>query len=117
MNEKRLESFKLQLLDRQRELLSAIARAESDGREAEASETQDSVDKANSTYAKETLFQKSTADRALLNLVEDALRRVDEGEYGKCVECGQPVEDKRLDAVPWAPLCMRCQELKERQLL
>ena len=51
-----------------------------------------------------------------LSRVETALRRMEEGEYGDCRECGESIALARLEAQPEAPLCVQCQELRERQL-
>jgi DnaK suppressor protein len=45
----------------------------------------------------------------LLREVEDALHRLDEGTYGKCQGCDEPISPKRLAAIPWAKYCVRCQ--------
>jgi DnaK suppressor protein len=45
-----------------------------------------------------------------------ALRRVDEGTYGICQECEEPINPRRLAAVPWASLCLRCQEVRDCEL-
>ena len=44
-----------------------------------------------------------------LAAVEDALRRLDDGTYGTCTRCGRPIAQERLDALPWAALCIDCQ--------
>jgi DnaK suppressor protein len=46
--------------------------------------------------------------------IEAALRRIDEGEYGECRSCGEPIESRRLDAFPETPFCVVCQGLRER---
>ncbi|HEX3264811.1 MAG TPA: TraR/DksA C4-type zinc finger protein [Candidatus Limnocylindrales bacterium] len=46
--------------------------------------------------------------RTELALVEGALRRLDEGTYGACTSCGNPIAPERLEAIPWAPLCIDC---------
>lgn len=51
-----------------------------------------------------------------LTRVEGALRRIDDGEYGDCLECGEPISLPRLEAQPEALLCVDCQGLRERQL-
>jgi DnaK suppressor protein len=45
-----------------------------------------------------------------LKQVEEALWRLDSGEYGVCVDCGESISDRRLDAIPWANRCISCQE-------
>ena len=46
--------------------------------------------------------------RTELALVEGALRRLDDGTYGACTSCGNPIAAERLEAIPWAPLCIDC---------
>ena len=52
--------------------------------------------------------------RGLLQQVEQALQRMDEGSYGVCEECGGPIGLERLEAVPWANLCVNCRSRLER---
>lgn len=48
--------------------------------------------------------------------VTDALARITNHTYGDCVECGEEIPLRRLDAVPWTPLCLACQEMAEREI-
>ena len=52
-------------------------------------------------------------EQGLLHEVEQALQRLDSGLYGWCCECGQPIPEKRLEAIPWAQRCMRCSARRE----
>ncbi len=52
--------------------------------------------------------------RDLLEQVNAALRRLDEGTYGICADCGEPIPLERLEALPYATLCVRCQTARER---
>ena len=79
-------------------------------REAEGEGTQDLAEKAVSSYTKEFLFQQTNDQWCLLQLVEEALHRIEEGTYGHCVICGEEIPQKRRKAVPWARLCIGCQE-------
>jgi DnaK suppressor protein len=117
MAKKAAETYRQRLLEKQRELLTGITRVQIDGRHAESIGAQDMADQADSCYTKEYLFQQSTSARDLLVLVQAALRRDAEGEFGLCAECGAPVQKKRLEAVPWARHCVACQELQEKGLL
>ena len=112
-----VETYKVRLRAKEQELIGSIARTEVDGRATSDVDTQDPLDKANGAFAKEYFFQQSDADRAILGLVQGALARVHTGEFGICVACAQPVEPKRLDAVPWARHCIRCQKLQDKGLL
>lgn len=46
--------------------------------------------------------------------VEDALREIKQGTFGRCAACDQPIPSKRLQIVPWSPYCISCQERSER---
>jgi RNA polymerase-binding protein DksA len=46
--------------------------------------------------------------RAALGLVQAALRRLDDGTYDSCTSCGRPIGAERLEAIPWAALCIDC---------
>ncbi len=48
-------------------------------------------------------------EQALLVEVQQALARIDNGTYGMCSNCGQPIPEKRLEAIPWATLCLTCE--------
>jgi DnaK suppressor protein len=48
-----------------------------------------------------------------LRQIDTALRRIEDGEFGICLECEEPISPKRLAAVPWATYCLRCQELDD----
>ena len=54
---------------------------------------------------------------ALLTEVQRALKRIEDGTYGKCVNCGQPIPEKRLEAIPWAARDVKCEEQLERRNL
>ncbi|HWP84061.1 MAG TPA: TraR/DksA family transcriptional regulator [Terriglobia bacterium] len=117
MDKKKLEQYKKRLLDRKEQLEAIVSRAEHDGREADEEAPNDLADKATNSYTKEFLFKKSSDDRFILSLIQEALERMEAGEYGICVACGGEMQQKRLDAVPWARHCIECQEKQEKGLL
>jgi DnaK suppressor protein len=55
-------------------------------------------------------LNRNTIDMKLLREISDALRRIDSGHYGVCLECEETISPKRLEAVPWARYCVTCQE-------
>jgi RNA polymerase-binding transcription factor len=117
MDKRKMKSFRDKLLARRESLVGQVQQAELYSRERDAEATQDPADMAANAYTKELLVSMSDNDRQLLNLIDEALERIENGEYGKCVHCEEPLPDKRLDAVPWARHCVRCQDLQERGLL
>ena len=114
MEKKRLEQFRKKLETRQQELRRTVTRTEQDGRAADLDSAQDIADRAASSYNKEFLFHQSNNDRQLLAMVEGALDRIREGVFGQCISCGEEINAKRLDAVPWTRYCIACQEKMEK---
>ncbi len=115
MDKKKLEQFKKRLEQRQQELRRTVSRNVQDGRAADSEDiAQDIADKAANSYTKEFLFSQSSNDRALLARVEEALVRIREGNFGECINCGDEMNPKRLEAVPWARYCIKCQEKIEQ---
>ena len=117
MDKKRLDYYKKKLQTRRDELMRAIARTQQEGREADEDPTVDLADKAANSYTKEFLFGQTHNDRAILQLVEDALGRIKDGSFGECASCHEELQQKRLEAVPWTRYCITCQEKKEKGLL
>jgi len=117
MDKKKLDVFKKRLEERQRELRQTVTRTAQDGREADVETAQDIADRAAQSYNKEFLFHQSNNERQLLQMVEDALSRIHEGTFGECISCGNEINPKRLEAVPWTRHCIECQEKLERGLL
>lgn len=105
------------LRTKQRELLDSYQRDKAAGSASPDDGIQDLADKAASAYSKELNFSLSDAERNLLMLIEEAFGRVKDGSYGVCTNCGAEIGEKRLQAVPWTPFCIDCQELQEKGLL
>src|SRR5215468_11750035 len=114
MDKKRLDYYKKKLLTRREEVMKTIARTQEEGRTADEDPTVDLADKAANSYTKEFLFGMTNTDRALLNLIDGALKRIDNEEYGACLNCEEEMQQKRLEAVPWAKHCINCQEKAEK---
>ncbi len=117
MEKKKLDTFKKHLEQRQQELRKIVARTEQDGRDADVGTAQDIADRAANSYTKEFLFHQSNNERQLLQMVEIALARLREGVFGECINCGNDINSKRLEAVPWTRYCINCQEKQEQGLL
>lgn len=115
MDKHKLEHFRKLLETRRLNLRESVARTEEDGRAAQTVDSaQDIADRASSSYQKEFLFARSNNDRQFLQMVERALSSISEGVYGDCEQCGNPINERRLEAVPWARNCIACQEKFER---
>lgn len=112
---KDLDNFKETLLKKKSELIQLLHKNQSYGREIDSEgEAMDIVDKASSSYTKEFLFSRSNQERLFLLAIEEALDRIEAGSFGECSNCDEPINLKRIQAVPWAKLCLACQELEEQ---
>lgn len=112
-----LEKTRKRLLAKREELRKDLAKNREVSEETVEESAQDMVDRATSAYTKEFAYSLSEADRKVLLLIDQALERLEAGTYGTCVHCGQPCQEKRLDAVPWARHCFDCQELQDKGLI
>jgi DnaK suppressor protein len=105
------------LRTKQRELIDSFERDKAAGNTSVDDGIQDLADKAYSAYSKELNFSLSDGERNLLMLIDEAFTRMKDGAYGVCTNCGVTIGEKRLQAVPWTPFCIDCQELQEKGLL
>ena len=117
MDKKRLDYYKKKLLARREELLRTISRTQEEGRQADDDPTVDLADKAANSYTKEFLFGQTNTDRFTLQQIDEALDRIKNNTYGSCANCETELQQKRLEAVPWANHCTPCQEKHEQGLL
>ena len=114
MDKKSLKHFQTLLLAKRAELEKAyrdkLSRSEDEGGDG----ARDSVDEASVNYNKEFWYALSDSDRKIMRMVDEALRRVEEGSFGECIHCENPIQKKRLEAVPWARHCLECQDLQDK---
>jgi len=108
------DRFEQRLHEKERELQSEIARLGEEARVSGETEVGDLVDAATSSKGISESLQEDTLASQTLIQVLDALRRIEDGTYGKCVACGRPIEAARLEAIPWAPYCLEDQEKQEK---
>jgi DnaK suppressor protein len=88
---------------KKQELQATIARLKS--QISESAEDRDGTDAAADDQGSAEAFQEITLESETLQQVEDALKRVADGTYGKCVTCGRSIDPARLKAIPWTPYC------------
>jgi DnaK suppressor protein len=74
-------------------------------------EPSDAGDLSVQSYEEWLFINRNSLEVALLREVQDALHRIDLNTYAVCQECHEPISTKRLQVVPWAKFCVRCQEM------
>ncbi len=80
-------------------------------------ETPDPVDLAVRNYSKNVQLAVSENESKQLVLIDEALLRIEDEEFGTCLNCEKEINPKRLAAIPWARYCLDCQSLQEQGLL
>ena len=78
-------------------------------------QTQDTLaDTATATLDREIDYTLEENSEHVLQAIDAALKRIEDGTYGTCVNCGKPIAEERLAAIPWATHCIDCKRLEER---
>lgn len=96
------------------DVLARVRQARTAEHEGGEEDAPDLGDRALSTMSRDLNYQLTATERDILRRVEAALKRLDEGSFGACTNCGKQVQAGRLAAVPWARHCIACQELQDR---
>jgi len=110
MTKTELNKFKEVLETKQAELMQVLRNR--DGITIEKSP--DALDEVQNAAERELAIRNLDRESQLLRNVRAALARIDEGTYGICLHCEEDISPKRLHAVPWAPYCIQCQEIADR---
>jgi DnaK suppressor protein len=103
-----LEDSKLSLLQSARKTLMEESNFDTD-------DLPDEIDLASSEYAQSMIFRLRDREKFLLKKIERALIRIEDGSFGICERCEEPISSKRLDARPVTTLCIRCKEEQEKK--
>ena len=111
---KKTEHFKLLLEAHIVEAERTIANSEQEIRAISARQA-DNADQAAAEYERQALAHKAVVARQTLQNLKQALERIVQGTFGECAECGNDIEPKRIEAIPWARYCLKCQELREHR--
>jgi RNA polymerase-binding transcription factor len=116
MNKKERDEFRKLLAAKKESIIRKLTDTITESKEMESNVAQDLVDKAETSYTKELLLSLSDGERDQLLQIDEALKRLEHGEFGVCQVCTKEIGDKRLKAIPWTPLCIDCQEKAEEEL-
>ncbi len=107
------EVYRQKLLKEREMLVREMSRVETEAKEAPDMHSGDTADRSVAGEEREDELTTASRDTALLRQVDAALQRIADGTYGRCVADGGPIEEKRLEAMPWAQYCIRHQSQKE----
>ena len=106
-----LESYRVSLLQKRNELLGGAAGKPLQwSMENNSGRQGDMADQASGTNEVHISLKLKQTDAKILQAIEEALQRIEEGAYGVCRECGEPSAEARLNAIPWTRKCIACKE-------
>ena len=114
------ELFRKRLIEERKRVQEAIDYLHEENPGSIQDETQDSTadnhpgDMATVTFDRELDYTLEENEGRLLQAIDAALTRMDDGSYGVCVSCGQPIGAERLEALPWTTQCIDCKRKEER---
>lgn len=112
MDAAQLEEFRAMLLDWRRELLADAGRTV-DGMAGSKETFADPSDRASLESSRNAMLRIRDRERKLLTKIDEALERIDDGSYGICESCGEPIAPERLSARLVTTMCVDCKSAQE----
>lgn len=111
-----VDRFRELLLDEHRRVSEAIGYLQQENASSQADEAPETgdADTATVTVDREVDYTLEGHSERVLQEIEAALQRIEEGTYGLCQNCGKPIAEERLEAMPYATLCIECKRLEGR---
>lgn len=114
MNKAQLKKFQQLLEEKREDILARAKQTLSQDMTLDQDDLPDEMDLASSEYLQSFTFRLRGREKVFLDKIQKALERIDEGTFGTCDECSEPISPKRLEARPETTLCIRCKEDQER---
>ncbi|MBN1871277.1 MAG: TraR/DksA C4-type zinc finger protein [Candidatus Omnitrophica bacterium] len=123
MTKNEMEKFKKLLLRKREELISNVNNITGDTRRQSQREASGDLsgyslhmaDMASDNYEREFSLNLASGERETLIQIDEALKRIEDKGYGKCLSCDRRISKRRLTAVPHAKLCLKCQQKEEKK--
>ena len=123
MDKKTTEFYRKLLLDKREEIIGDISHISEETLKKSQKEASGDIsgysfhmaDVATDNYDREFSLDLASKERVVLMEVNHALQKLQEGQFGLCESCKKPITKVRLKAVPYATLCLKCQQAKEKK--
>ena len=111
-----LENMKAKLLEQKKTLLDSLADQSEDMKNlVKTVESGDEADVAADVIDRQLLTSIGTQDAIRLQQIENALDRINQDKYGRCIKCGKEIPEERLEVLPYALMCIQCASAEERR--
>ncbi len=115
MNAKQVAKFKQTLLEEKQRILNNSKKTLSNELNISQDDLPDEADLAATEINQNLVFKLRERERQLLSKIDIALQKMDDGSFGTCESCEEPIEPKRLEARPVSTLCLACKEQEEHK--
>jgi DnaK suppressor protein len=114
LSREQVEAFRAMLKEKRDEIVRRAEQTLKEDMTLDSDDLPDEMDLASSEYLQAFTFRLRGREKNLLDKIQKALDRIDDGTFGICEECDEPITPKRLEARPETTLCIRCKEEQER---
>jgi DnaK suppressor protein len=115
VNQKDLKRFKKILEESKKAVLSSARKTLAEEATFDTDDLPDEIDLASSEYTQSMVFRLRDREKFLLEKIDKALERIQDGTFGICEQCDEEISVKRLEARPVTTLCIRCKEEQEKE--
>ncbi len=123
LTKKELNEFKKIILKRKEEVSADLKQVSEDTLKKSPKDASGDIsgysfhmaDAATDNYDREFSFGLASSEREMIHGLDDALKRIEEGNFGICEDCKVRIPKTRLKALPWAQLCIKCQQKREKK--
>ncbi|MDD5746532.1 MAG: TraR/DksA C4-type zinc finger protein [Candidatus Omnitrophica bacterium] len=123
MNKKESKDFKKKLLDLREKITDemkhlggdSLKKSQRDASGDLSAYTFHMADVASDSFDRELSWDRASVEQKVLFHIDDALKRIEDGIYGDCENCGKKINKERLKAIPYAKLCRQCKETLEKK--
>jgi RNA polymerase-binding protein DksA len=116
MEQKLLDKMKQSLVKLKTEIISNLIVNNEDFKEiVEGMDPKDLADIASDDIDRKMIEAVGSQDLKRLKLIDSALTRIEQGKYGLCISCGKQIPQTRLEAIPYALMCIECKTAEERR--
>ena len=111
-----LENMKTKLMEQKKTLLDSLADQREDMKNlVKTVDSGDEADVAADVIDRQLLTSIGTQDAIRLQQIENALDRINQDKYGRCIKCGKEIPEERLEVLPYALMCIQCASAEERR--
>ena len=115
MQKKELDRFRNLLVKERGSIVQKASKTLSEESTLDVADMPDEIDQASAEYNQSFIFRLRDREKYYLSKIDKAIRKLDDGVFGVCEECEEPIAMKRLEARPVTTLCIRCKEEQEME--